>query len=540
MGTLGLLSTVELPLREAFIHEWRSADKKAPTTYSPLWLCIYLPKLALEVFDDPPAKTINPHMHHQKTGLVLPASNSPQAVLDEVHGRPIIHTVSPAAQSAGVVPSMPLAAAYALCPTLEVRKRDLNAETEQLKRLAAWAKQFTPIVSLEPPRALLLEIRGSLRLFGGLPRLQERLSRGLAGFDICFLMAVTPTPLASLLLVRNGHLDVIEREEALRSALGQLPTTGLPLSTHLIKQLARAGIRNLHDLWRLPRDGLARRFGLELLHYLDRVLGTLIDPRDIHGLPPCFATELALPEEITNQTSLLAVARHLIAQLCRYLHSRDMGATRLELELHHVRQPTTRITLGLRRSSRDEAHLLGLLEEHLNRIQLPAAVIKLGLHTKEIHPFTATNQTLFTQQRIFSDPAQRDQDWQCVMDQLQARLGTKHVRSLRICAEHRPECTWNYGQPTAPPTAPPHSSTHVRRPLWLLTKPQALPLRQGRPWRHGLLSLRTDPERIESGWWDGRDIRRDYYIATDTDGSRLWIFRDLSSNNAWYLHGYFG
>ena len=533
MGTPDFLSTVELPLGETPIHEWRSVDKQASPTYSPLWLCIYLPQLALEVFNDLPPKAIQPH---QKTGLVLVAADGPHVVLDEAHGRPIIHTVSPAAQSAGIAPSMPLAAAYALCPTLEVRKRDPNAETEQLKRLAAWAKQFTPIVSLEPPRALLLEIRGSLRLFGGLPRLQERLSRGLTGFGFCFRIAATPTPLASLLLARNGRPDVIERKQALRSALGQLPTTALPLSTHLIKRLARAGIRNLHDLWRLPRDGLARRFGLELLHYLDRVSGILIDPRDSHRLPPRFVTELVLVEGLTTKAPLVAAAQRLIERLCRYLRSRDMGTTRLELELHHIRQPATRITLGLRRNTRDEVHLLGLLEEHLNRIQLPAAVIKLGLNTQEMQPFTATNQTLFAQQRAFSDPAQRDQDWQCVMDQLRARLGTKHVRGLGICADHRPERSWSYERSTAPP----RPATHARRPLWLLAKPQALPLRHGRPWRRGLLLLQSDPERIESGWWDGQDIRRDYYIATDTDGSRLWIFRDLNSNNAWYLHGYFG
>ena len=535
MGKPSLLSTVELPLREALSHDRRSLEEQASTTYLPLWLCIYLPKLALEVCNGIPTNTIKPPQ--EKTGLALSAADGPCAVLDEAHGRPIIHTVSPAAQSSGVVPSMSLAAAYALCPSLKLRKRDPNAETEQLKRLAAWAKQFTPLVSLEPPQALLLEIRGSLGLFGGLPRLQERLSRELTGFGFDFHMATTPAPLASLLLARNGRFDVVEHKEALRSALRHLPIAGLPLSAHLIRRLVRAGIRNLHDLWRLPRDGLARRFGPELLGYLDRAVGTLTDPRESHRLAPCFAKELALPEEIYTQASLLAVARHLIAQLCRYLYSKDMGTTRLQLELHHVRQPATRITLGLRRSTRDEAHLLGLLEAHLNRIRLPAAVIKLGLNSREIHPFTATTQTLFAHQRAFSDPTQRDRDWQCIIDQLRARLGTEYVQSLRICADHRPERSWKYGQPT---TAPSHPSAHAGRPLWLLTKPKALPLRQGRPWRRGLLSLQSDPERIESGWWDERDIRRDYYIATDTDGSRLWIFRDLSGNNAWYLHGYFG
>jgi protein ImuB len=70
--------------------------------------------------------------------------------------------------------------------------------------------------------------------------------------------------------------------------------------------------------------------------------------------------------------------------------------------------------------------------------------------------------------------------------------------------------------------------------------PQLLKSRHGHPWRRGPLSIASDPERIESGWWDGRDIRRDYYLAKDTDGSQLWIFRNLCCDHAWYLHGLFG
>ena len=60
------------------------------------------------------------------------------------------------------------------------------------------------------------------------------------------------------------------------------------------------------------------------------------------------------------------------------------------------------------------------------------------------------------------------------------------------------------------------------------------------PWHQGPLLLLSDPERIEGGWWDSQDIRRDYFTAADIDGSRLWIFRNLRNDNAWYLHGYFG
>jgi protein ImuB len=125
-------------------------------------------------------------------------------------------------------------------------------------------------------------------------------------------------------------------------------------------------------------------------------------------------------------------------------------------------------------------------------------------------------------------------DWPLLLEQLQARLGAGAVRGLKIVEDHRPEQAWGYTDPGSRM----HTS-HNRRPLWLLPIPRPLASRGGNPWWRGYLSIIVGPERIENGWWDGRDISRDYYIAMDTDGSRLWIFRELCRDR-WYLHGLFG
>jgi protein ImuB len=46
------------------------------------------------------------------------------------------------------------------------------------------------------------------------------------------------------------------------------------------------------------------------------------------------------------------------------------------------------------------------------------------------------------------------------------------------------------------------------------------------------------PERIETGWWRGRCVRRDYYQVETGGGERFWLFRELGSG-AWFLHGDF-
>lgn len=82
----------------------------------------------------------------------------------------------------------------------------------------------------------------------------------------------------------------------------------------------------------------------------------------------------------------------------------------------------------------------------------------------------------------------------------------------------------------------------VPRPLWMLTEPQRLLERDGAPWHDGRsLELVSGPERIETGWWDGRDVRRDYYLAVGSDsGVRLWVYRERERGGGWWLHGVFG
>ena len=73
----------------------------------------------------------------------------------------------------------------------------------------------------------------------------------------------------------------------------------------------------------------------------------------------------------------------------------------------------------------------------------------------------------------------------------------------------------------------------------MLEEPEALYAPGGRPVCGSELRLESEPERIESGWWDGRDVRRDYYVATNRYGIRFWVFRDCRESR-WYLHGLFG
>jgi len=59
-----------------------------------------------------------------------------------------------------------------------------------------------------------------------------------------------------------------------------------------------------------------------------------------------------------------------------------------------------------------------------------------------------------------------------------------------------------------------------------------------RPHHEGPLELLAGPERIESGWWDGGDVARDYFIARMRNEALVWIYRERGGGG-WYLHGMF-
>jgi protein ImuB len=472
-----------------------------------LWLCIHLPRLVLDV------------LQRGETGdapLVVVANGEVVAASDT-------------AATAGVRAGMRLTAAQALAPELRHRERAPQAEAHALARLADWSLQFTSQVSPQPPRALLLEVGGSLRYFGGLERLREHLRAGLRALGYRPVLAVAPTPTAAWLLARGGRERPVTREERLRQALAELPVSVLDLDESRRRALAGLGLRTLGDCLALPRDGLARRFGPAPLQQLDRALGRLAEPRRSWRAPPRFRSDLELPAEIHDTEQLLFALNRLLLELCGYLRGIQSGVQRIEVRLLHRRDPATAFHVGLVTPGRDPGHLRELTHQRLERLCLPAPVVALSLAARQIRPLAPRHDSLIADED--TDPAQDTS----LLERLSARLGDNAVQGLQLCHDHRPERAWQ----TSPPGRKSPPLTTPERPLWLLRQPLELETRGGQPLQNGPLVLREGPERIESGWWDGADVARDYYIATNGVGEQLWIFRERRGRRGWYVHGFF-
>ena len=492
-----------------------------------LWLALHLPGVILDALQ-PPA--------------TLPRSQ-PVAVVDLEHGGKVICACDEGAAAAGVTPGMGLNSALALLPELHALPRDPARERALLDAVAQLGLDFTPRVSLEPPDAVLLEVRGSLKLFGGARALCEQVREKLQAAGITHSLALTPTPLASLWFARAGQPVALRRVEQLAGRVAPLSLAVTRWPERSVQLLATMGVRNLGDCLRLPRDGFARRLEPRLLAMLDRATGRLPDPRSAFRARERFAARRDLEPELSDTGRLEAVSLPLLDELCAFLRQRGRAVQSLEWRFAHRQAPVTRLRLRFVEPVGEARRVAHVFHERLARLELPEPVRAVRLASGPLVELPATPTELFVKDRRDSGAAVPQ-----LVERLRARLGAEAVHGLCLVPEHRPESAWRadyrWIQPAAAGSASPDDAAFTAlRPLWLLPAPQ--PLDGDAPPRYrGTLEFEEGPECIESGWWDGKDITRDYYIARNPAGVRLWVFRERPRKDraagGWFLHGVFG
>ncbi|HUK04135.1 MAG TPA: DNA polymerase Y family protein [Burkholderiales bacterium] len=390
-------------------------------------------------------------------------------------------------------------------------------EREALAGLGAWACQFTPRVSLEPPQALLLEVEGSLRYFGGRWKFLARLREGLKALGFEARLAEAPAARAALWRARGdgGRLEA-------------QPVAVMDLAPQAAALLAGLGVRTVGGLARLPREGLARRFEAGLLARLDQALGRAPEPRAFFAPPARFEARLEMPAPLREAGQALFAARRLLAQMEGFLAARQAGVRAFALELLHEDAPATRVDVGLAGAGREAAHFARLLRERLGALALRSPIEAIRLAAGALEPLAERSA------RLFDERPGGGEGWLRVIERLQARLGSAAVHGLDTHEDHRPERAFRQvdlrnEDLNQKERREKQGETLGLRPLWLLDPP--------RPLAEGEFALLAGPERVESGWWDGAEALRDYFIARTGEASLAWIYREREGS--WFLHGYF-
>lgn len=409
-----------------------------------------------------------------------------------------------------------------------MRVLDPPPASRELKSLAAWADRLTPKVVLQPGEGLLLEIRGSLRLFSGLAAIKRGLTEELERRRWRYRLATAPTPLAAAWLARSESLDVGE-PGALAGVVGRLPlaVTGWPEPVQTL--LRQMGLGTVADCLRLPRSGFARRIGKRYLDELDRALGKTPDIRTGYRAPEHLHETVELASETIDRALLGAALDGIVARLAETLRRRQAQVQEIALELLHLKSAATLTRIRFVDPVHERERMLAPLLARLERIALGGPALALTLKTGPLLPLAAAPLRLCFLRAHRAAGAAPDL---ALVERLRGRFGEHGVHGIGLVAEHRPELAWCrwLDRPPGPPAA--DVVPAAERPLWLLPEP-----RQKRDQKRGLTPFLS--ERIESGWWDGQDARRDYHVVIGSRGEKLWVYQDCRTRE-WYLHGLFG
>ncbi len=418
----------------------------------------------------------------------------------------------------------------AVFPELMEPQRPAHRAASMLQRLSLSAQQFTSLVSIDMPNALLLEIKGSVKLFGSLAILHASIDAAWSRFSLRAHSAMAPTTLAALWLARAGKRVCIEDPGQLAGGLAELPIACTSWDPERLQTLRAMGVTRMGELLRLPRAGIARRFSPAAVLDLDIALARQAAPRRAFVPRERFRERCDFETEIETVVYLQKALEPVALRCAQFLRERQAGVQALELRLRHRVLPVTRVRCGLAGITSEHRRLADVLNEKLNRLELAAPVRGMELLSGSLQPLSSDSLDAFAG---FRGDVRAPQ----LVERLRARLGEEAVYGVVSVAEHRPEAAWQRVHEV-------HLTSAVRagdvcvldmpRPVWLLDEPVLL----SADLRKKGLILEQGPERIESGWWDGKDVARDYYIARQLHGARWWVFQERQTQS-WYLHGVF-
>jgi protein ImuB len=420
--------------------------------------------------------------------------------------------------------------------------------------------QFTPHVTCirESLRercweAVLMETAASLRLWGGLPHLLELLCGQGKELGLAHL-ATGSTGLVALARLHAQSSSITIRQ------IDDLPLHTLAAAWPHLATLAQMGCTTWGHLAAMPRGGITRRFGVELLNALDQAYGRKPETYTWLSVPETFSTRHEMHANVETASGLLFTASRQLKLLQAWLRARHQGIVACQftwlLDVRRNAPPKGEFILQTAQPTQDIKHLERLLAEHLDRIALPAPAHTLELRSSRSEALPQQTQNLLLEEERTGEPLHY------FIERVASKLGADAVRRPVLRADHRPEAAQIWISATQAASAAEVSQLHdsplashssntsnAFRPAWLMATPLRLLVRDDKPYYQGALKLIQGPERLESSVLVDaapsletapEPMARDYFIAWNAHAGLLWIFRErLAEQPGWYLHGLF-
>lgn len=470
--------------------------------------------------------------------------------VEGAHGL-LIHAVTKAAAERGARPGARLTDARALDPKLIAVPADPAGDSALVRRLAHWARRWSPLVEVDGADGLRLDIGGVAHLFGGEQGLSDDVRARFVRIGLTARIAIAPTASAAWALARYSSAFLCKRRD-LTARLEPLPVAALRLDPDTVLTLERLGLKTLGSLFDIPRIALARRFrdGENVVDALDRMLGRKPEPLTAAPIDPPPRATLRLEEPANYAEAASQALERLIPNLVQQLEEKRLGARRLSLTGFRVDGSVAEASVATAIPSRDSEHLQRLLVDK-------AAALDPEFGFDAFALTAAWTEDLGAAQESLVEEPNGDREIARLTDRLTVKLGPHAVRRPVGHESHIPEQASGWLPVTS---SPPFAEIAERkmRPQRLLDRPEAIDVIYATPegmprrfvWRRAVHDIARveGPERIAPDWWRQPSSARlrDYYRVEDREGHRFWIYREGLVGDGrgglpnWFLHGLFG
>jgi protein ImuB len=465
------------------------------------FVCVFLPHLPIERLK----------RERASSGEAPLPADRPLALIGNEERGLFLTALNEAALSEGLSAGLPLADARAICPRLLTLPAATKKDEAALRDLARWAScRYSPTLNIDGADGLWLDVSGVPHLFGGERALLADLRRRLARAGFTARLALAETLGGAHALSRFAHQSsVIVSDGEIGRALAPLPVEALRLAPEITRLLRRLGLKRIGQLYDLPRASLERRFHAKetaeaVLLRLDQALSRREEPRILLLPQPDFAARLPLLEPLITPDGVLAGIDSLAQALCGKLARAEQGCRRLALWVARADGSSTVIEAGLSAPSREPTHLLRLLKDRIETLDLGFGVDFMSLQA-------LVTETLPPAQTALTEANGKVRS-ETLIDRLVNRLGAHGVRRLGPRASHLPELAQSLKSAFAGPSLwPEPASRKSMRPPLLFATPEPLTvlaeIPEGPParftWRRVTRRVvkSEGPERIAPEWW---------------------------------------
>jgi protein ImuB len=478
----------------------------------------------------------------------------------------LIHSLDEAAAGFGLTQGLPLANARAICPDLVVHEADIAADAKTLEDIACWCDRFTPLVALDQPHGLLLDITGCAHLFGGEARLLKNVCDALTMRGFTVSAAIASNPVCARTMNRHVHGRIVpDGEEA--TAVAPLPVAALGASEAITLGLRRAGLKTIGDVASRGRHEITARFGAAFTTRLAQALGEGDAPISPRKPPPDYIVERRFAEPVATDTVIAMSLSSLAATLVAAMAQQGKGARRLEALFFRTDGVVRQIAVDTGQPVTEAKVIDRLFRERLEALSDP---LDPGFGFDLIRLSAGRSEIVVQQQRDLDAHVHDSDELAALIDRIAARIGGKRVLVHLPQDTHVPEravlsepaqqhlaaaqrTDWPERVEDEPPLRPLRLFEHPEEIQVIAQVPDGPPARF--VWRRAAHAVvhAEGPERIAMEWWrpDGQGLTRDYFRIEDEHGLRFWLYRDGLYDReidpktgkpvqpAWYMHGLF-